>query len=272
MIKIGIIAGGGQLPTSVGRILERNNFDITFFVIGEFFSEKKYKKFKAIKINLNSLKLIINILKEKKINKIIMLGKVNRPSFKDIKFDIDTISFIKKFMLEKKGDNNLLVSIQDYFSKKGFSYFDWTKYCSELFADKHNLTKKLPSKNADLNKTKGTNAFKFLGKADIGQSIIIQNEIILGLEAAEGTDELIKRCFKYKKKGDKGVLVKLSKYNQSHFLDIPTMGLNTIKLLKKYNYEGVYLELNRCLILDKNKVIKYADSNNLFISTINKIE
>ena len=50
------------------------------------------------------------------------------------------------------------------------------------------------------------------------------------------------------------------------------MGLNTIKLLKKYNYEGVYLELNRCLILDKNKVIKYADSNNLFISTINKIE
>ena len=42
MIKIGIIAGGGQLPTSVGRILERNNFDITFFVIGEFFSEKKY--------------------------------------------------------------------------------------------------------------------------------------------------------------------------------------------------------------------------------------
>ena len=201
-----------------------------------------------------------------------MLGKVNRPSFKDIKFDIDTITFIKQYFLEKKGDNKLLISIQDYFFKKGFPYFDWTEYCKDLFANKQNLTKKTPSTKANFNKNKGMDCFKFLGKTDIGQSMVIQNEIILGLEAAEGTDELIKRCFNYKKKGDKGVLVKLSKYNQSHLIDIPTIGLNTIKLLKKYNYEGVYLELNRCLILDKEKVIKYADINNIFISTIKKIE
>ena len=67
-------------------------------------------------------------------------------------------------------------------------------------------------------------------------------------------------------------MIKLSKYKQSHLLDIPTIGLETIKLLKKYNYEGVYLELNKCLILNKDKVISYADSNNIFISTINKID
>ena len=272
MIKIGIIAGGGQLPLLVGKNLKKNNFDITFFIINEFFDEKKYKKFNTVKINLNSLKLIIKVLKKNRIENIIMLGKVNRPSFKDLKFDIDTISFIKKYLLEKKGDNKLLISIQEYFFKKGFPYFDWTQYCKELFANKINLTRKIPSKNANLNMTKGVEAFKFLGKTDIGQSIVIQNEFILGLEAAEGTDELIKRCSKYKKKGDKGVLVKLCKYNQSHILDIPTVGLNTMKLLKKYNYEGIYLEQNRCLILDKDKVIKYADSNNIFIATINKID
>jgi len=272
MDKIGIIAGGGQLPLLVGKNLIKKNFNVTFFVIKEFFNKKNYNKYQTVVIDLNSLKFIVKTLNKHKINKIIMLGKVNRPSFKDIKFDIDTISFIKKYLLEKKGDNQLLIAIKDYFFKKGFAYFNWIKYCNELFANKKNLTKKFPSKKANLNKDKGIRAFKYLGKADIGQSIVIQNEIILGLEAAEGTDELIKRCNKYKKKGDNGVLIKLSKYKQSYLLDIPTIGINTIKLLKKYNYEGVYLEYNRCLILNIDKVIEYADSNNIFISTINKIE
>ena len=129
MTKIGIIAGGGQLPLLVGQNLKQNNIDITFFVIKEFFSKKKYSNFHSVEIDLNSLKLIVKILKKHKINKIIMLGKVNRPSFKDIKFDFDTISFIKKYFLEKKGDNQLLIAIQDYFFKKGFPLFNWTKYC-----------------------------------------------------------------------------------------------------------------------------------------------
>ena len=55
MNKIGIIAGGGQLPLLVGKSLLKNNFDVTFFVIEEFYIEKKYKKFRSKKINLNSL-------------------------------------------------------------------------------------------------------------------------------------------------------------------------------------------------------------------------
>ena len=94
----------------------------------------------------------------------------------------------------------------------------------------------------------------------------------LGLEAIEGTDKLIIRCKELKKSGDKGILVKFSKYKQSTILDVPTIGEKTIKLLKENNYEGVYLEKNHCLILDKEKTIDLANKNNIFISTCNKIE
>ena len=137
---------------------------------------------------------------------------------------------------------------------------------------KKNLTKKLPSKKAILNKDKGIETFKIFGQSDLGQSMIIQNQIILGLESVEGTDELIKRCFNYKKNGDKGILIKLSKYNQSSLLDIPTIGLETMKLLNQFNYEGIFLELNKCLIINKTEVIKYSDLNNLFITSVNKID
>ena len=102
--------------------------------------------------------------------------------------------------------------------------------------------------------------------------MIVQNQLILGLEAVEGTDNLIIRCRNLKKGEDKGILVKFSKYNQSKIIDIPTIGEDTINLLKENNYEGVFLEKNSCLILDKTETINLANKNNVFISTCNKIE
>ena len=63
-------------------------------------------------------------------------------------------------------------------------------------------------------------------------------------------------------------MIKFSKQNQSNLIDIPLIGLSTIKNLKKYNFEGVFLQKNKCLILDKIKIIDYADNNNLFISSV----
>ena len=118
----------------------------------------------------------------------------------------------------------------------------------------------------------GLDNFKIVGRADIGQSIVIQNEIILGFEAAEGTDELLKRCYEYKNRGDRGLLLKLSKYNQNLSLDLPTIGINTVKNLFKYDYEGVFIEKNKCVIIDKEEVIEYCNAKNIFIGTVDKIE
>ena len=129
----------------------------------------------------------------------------------------------------------------------------------------------MPTKEANLNLSKALNIFKNYGSLDIGQSLIVQNEIVLGLEAAEGTDQLIIRCNELKKNGDKGVLIKASKYNQSNILDIPTIGKQTLKLLIDNDYEGVFIEKNHCLIIDQDEVTNLANTNNLFISTFEKL-
>ena len=66
-------------------------------------------------------------------------------------------------------------------------------------------------------------------------------------------------------------MIKASKYNQSNILDIPTIGMQTLKLLIDNDYEGVFIEKNHCLIIDQDEVINLADSNNLFISTFEKL-
>tara|TARA_A100000164_G_C21323755_1_gene503266 strand:- start:67 stop:546 length:480 start_codon:yes stop_codon:yes gene_type:complete len=154
----------------------------------------------------------------------------------------------------------------------GFNYFDWKEYCPELFANSDDLTALKPTKKARDNLNKALSIFKSFGEMDVGQSMIIQNQIVLGLEAVEGTDNLMIRCQNYKKSGDRGILVKFAKYNQSNVMDIPTIGYNTIKLLKDCDYEGIFLEKDSCLIIDKEKTVDFANQCKIFISTCNKID
>ena len=208
------------------------------------------------------------MLDSNNIKHIIFAGSIKRPGIKDLGFDIPTFSLAKSLLLEKKGDNNLLISLKKYFESKGYIFFNWTIYCKELFSTEANLTKIKPSKNSILNLKKAKSIYQVYKKLDVGQAMIVQNQLVLGLEAIEGTDELLKRCREYKRKGDNGILFKFSKQNQSNLIDIPVIGLDTVRNLKKYNYDGVYLQKNKCLILDKKKIIDYANDNKIFISSV----
>ena len=52
---------------------------------------------------------------------------------------------------------------------------------------------------------------------------------------------------------------------------MPVIGLNTLKLLNKYNYEGVFVEKENLIIIEKKQVIKYCNDNSLFITGVEKV-
>ena len=233
MNKIWIISGGGNLPLSIGKNLINKNYKVCFFCIKNYTNINNFKTFDNVEIELNSFTKILDLLKKNNINSIIMVGNIIRPSIKDINFDFNTFNLIKEYFLESKGDDQVLKSISNFFLKKGFPLFDWREICNNLFAFEDNLTIKKPNKLSIKNKNKGLDIFSIIGHADIGQSLIIQNQLILGVECIEGTDNLIQRCYKYKNNGDKGILLKLSKYSQHKELDLLTIGIGTFKKLKK---------------------------------------
>ncbi len=266
MNKVGLISGDGNLPLYIGKTLSNKNFDVTYLLLNSVGNKNIYKKEKHIEIDILSIKKIINILLKNDLQKIIFAGSIRRPSIYDLGFDLETIKLAKNLLLEKKGDNNLLIAIKKYLEKNGFKFLNWTKYCSEIFSTEKNLNSIFPSKIANQNFIKAKSIYKQFKKLDVGQSIIIQNQLVLGLEAIEGTDKLIERCASYKRKGDKGILVKFTKKNQSNIIDIPLIGLDTIKNIKKYDYEGIFLEKDKCLIINKEQIIDYANKNKIFIS------
>ena len=148
MIKIGVISGDGNLPIYIGNVLTKKNFDITYFLLNSVKNKKIYNKEKYKDINILSIKKLIDILKKNNIENIIFAGSIKRPSIKDIGFDLQTLKLAKKLLLEKKGDNKLLISIKNYLEENGFTFFDWKQFCPEIFSFEKNLSKIKPSNHA----------------------------------------------------------------------------------------------------------------------------
>ena len=51
-------------------------------------------------------------------------------------------------------------------------------------------------------------------------------------------------------------------------MDLPTIGLQTIKDIKKFGLKGIILESKRNIFLDRKKVIAYANKHKIFINII----
>ena len=134
MTKIGIIAGDGNLPLYIGKSLLNKKYDVTFLSLNNK-NNKLYDNYNVIGIDILSIKRIFKVLYSNNIKNVIFAGSIKRPGIKDLGFDIETFLLAKNLLLERKGDNNLLISLKKYFENKGFIFLiglSIVRNCSQL--------------------------------------------------------------------------------------------------------------------------------------------
>jgi DUF1009 family protein len=145
------------------------------------------------------------------------------------------------------------------------------KFTPELIFQEKSINKVKINNSDKSSITKGINIIKSLSKFDIGQSVVVNNGYVLAIEGPEGTDETIKRSShlskKYKLK-DKSILIKFPKSNQDLRVDLPTIGLDTIKNCIKANIKGIAVKKSQNIILNKDKIINLTKKNNFFIISL----
>jgi DUF1009 family protein len=131
------------------------------------------------------------------------------------------------------------------------------------------LTRSKPDKQAIIDIRCGVKVALELGRLDVGQAAIVQQGLVLGVEGIEGTDEFIRRCGEYRRKGEGGVLVKLRKPQQDMRVDLPTVGLKTLERAYQAGLRGVVVHAGNGLIVDEEEVVKFANSKKMFLMGVN---
>jgi DUF1009 family protein len=100
---------------------------------------------------------------------------------------------------------------------------------------------------------------------DVGQAVVVQQGIVLGVEAVEGTDALLARCTNVRREGPGGVLVKLAKPRQDNRFDLPTIGPETVASVVKAGLRGIAVQANSSLLIERDKTVAAANKTSVFI-------
>jgi DUF1009 family protein len=117
---------------------------------------------------------------------------------------------------------------------------------------------------------RGLEVARALGAVDVGQAVVVQQGIVLGLEAAEGTDALIERAGGLQGEGLGGVLVKAAKPSQERRADLPTVGVATVQACARAGLRGIAVEAGMALVIDRQAVAAAADDAGLFVAGIKR--
>ena len=261
---IGLILGDTDFPTEILKTIKKKK--IKCLIIDLSKSKKFKKEKKSYSVSIGQFGRIINILKENKCKKVLFAGKVNKPIFSKLKLDFKGIYYIPRIIKASKlGDAAILKEIIKILAQNKIKTENSLKFNPELSLKKGNYTKIKPNKQDQLNINKAIKTLNNLRQYNFSQGVVVRNNKVVSIEGKGGTEKMLEKS-RSKKFRNHGVLVKFPKKKQDLRIDLPTIGLKTLKQIKTVGLKGIVVKSKQHVFLDKNKCIKLANKNKMFIS------
>ncbi|MCI0469800.1 MAG: UDP-2,3-diacylglucosamine diphosphatase LpxI [Nitrospirae bacterium] len=267
-LKIGIIAGMGELPIIIARDARARGFKVIIAALETLASEDIADFADEIKwISIGKFGGIIDMLKKAGVKEAIMAGKAPKDLLYKTKIvpDLKTIKLF--FSLKDRSDETILNAITGELKNEGIDIIDTAAFSPGLLTPHGVITKTTPTKEEWKDIEYGLAIAKEIGRLDIGQTVVIKDQAVMAVEAIEGTDEAILRGGRL---GGSGcVIVKVSRPNQDMRLDVPVVGSLTIKTMIDIKARILALEAGKSIIVQREKMINEAEKAGVSIVGIN---
>ncbi len=264
--KQGLIAGDGILPVRMAQYAKENGFEVVCISLAKD-NVRDLKKYcsKVYSCHPGEVNKIEAILKDEQIKQMTFLGKVHKKVLLQLhRFDKRAIDLIKE--ASRLNDDQVMLMVVEELKKIGVEVLDQTIFIKNLMIPAGVLGKHKPTEAQMNDVNYGFWLAKEMGKLDVGQSVVIKDKMIMAVEAIEGTDVCIKRGAKLAKCD--AVVVKVSKPKQDKRFDIPAIGMKTLRTMSHYHANLIAVEANETIIVDQEKVIKYADEHNIVVMAV----
>ena len=236
-----------------------------YFIIDLSKNNKFKKNNNSNRISIGKFGKIINLIKEKKSNKVLFAGKIAKPKFSTLRLDLKGVYYMPSVIkAAKSGDAAIIKAIINILEREKVKVISSIFYNPELSLKARNYTKLKPTLKDMKSIKKGVIYFNKLNNLDHVQALIVKDDKIIATEENQGTKKMLSKL----KKKLGGILIKLPKKKQDLRMDLPTIGLHTLKDCKKYGIKGIVLKTKKNIFLDKAECLSFANKNKIFIKVI----
>ncbi len=259
---IGLIFGETDFPKQILKKVKNKKK----YLIIDVTKNKKFKKDRnSYSVSLGQFGKIIKILKDNKCKRVLFAGKVKKPKFSKLRLDLKGVYYMPRIIKSAKlGDAAILKEIINVLKKENIKTISSLAFNPELTLKKGNYSTTKPNRVDKLDIDKAIATLNRLGKYTFSQGTVVRNKKVIAIEGKGGTQKMLKRC-KSKKFKKKGVLVKFPKKKQDLRIDLPTVGLKTLKQCKLAGLKGVVIKDKKNIFLERKKCISFANKNKMFI-------
>lgn len=272
MHKLGIIAGGGDLPRAVAQSARADGRQVFVIALTGSLDGDWVKDFPHEWASQGAPGQAFKSFRREGVTEVLLVGKVDRPRFSDLKLDAKGVMLLPRALkAARAGDDALLRFLVAIFEEEGFRAIGVAEAAPGLVCGEGALGALAPNEENVADMMRGFAIVRALGAVDVGQAAVVCEGLALAVEAAEGTDRMIERVATLREalrgtpQNRRGVLVKALKPTQDAKTDMPVIGIATLEKAAAAGLAGIGLQAGGALIVDKQAVAARANALGLFV-------
>ncbi len=262
---LGIIAGSGGLPRRVIESCRAAGREVFVLALEGEADREAVATVPHAWCRVGAAATALDLLRTNAVSDLVLAGGVRRPSLAALRPDWQAAKILARIGYRALGDDGLLKAVIKELEREGFRVIGADQLLDEAGLPEGPLGRIRPDPDAESDIAHGMRIARAIGALDIGQAVVVQQGFVLGVEAIEGTDGLLRRCAPLRREGPGGVLVKVEKPGQEKRADRPVIGPQTVILAAESGLCGIAAEAGATLVLDRDEVIRLADSTGLFV-------
>lgn len=263
--RLGVFAGAGPLPARIVAAARGEGRDVFVLALEGIADFGALDGVPHATVRLGAVGSALRLLREAQVTDVVLAGPVPRPSLGAIGLDARGVRMLASLGLGGRGDDRILARIVAELEAEGFRVVGVDDVLGGVVAPAGSLGRIAPDAEALVDIALGARAARAIGALDIGQAVVVQQGLVLGVEAVEGTDALLARVAGLRRDGRGGVLVKLAKPGQERRVDLPAIGPATVAGAHAAGLAGIAIEAGGTLIVDADQVRAAADATGLFV-------
>lgn len=263
--KLGLIAGGGQIPALIRDACRNEGRPLYIAALNSFCSPDTVDTAEHGWFDLPQVGTLMKALKAAGVEEVCLCGSVTKPDFSSLKPDLKGALLLPRLLKAAlTGDDAILRVVMEAFEREGFRPVGADTLMTSLLVREKTYGSRLPTAEQAENVAVALRAARQLGADDRGQAAVAAQGRIIGLEDDAGTDALLHRMAA-DPAARGGVLVKCAKPQQDRRVDLPTVGVTTVENAAAAGLAGIAVEAGAALMVDADATAAAADRLGLFL-------
>lgn len=269
---LAIICGGGSLPIAVAEAAQRQGRRVVLFALRGSADPAAVSAFPHHWLWIGQLGHFVKLAHAEGCRDVVAIGNLIRPPLWGMRADLLALRLFPRIARAfRHGDDGLLSSISAILEEHGFRWLGAHEVAPEILMPAGDLTRSQPTERDWADIRRGLDLLRATGPFDVGQAVVVSDNRVLAVEAAEGTDEMLVRLATLRKSGriharqGGGVLVKAPKPRQDRRFDLPSIGPRTVEGVAQAGLAGIAVSAGSVVVAEIDRIAAAADRAKIFV-------